>query len=183
MAINLLPQLKAGEIERLRRKKVFELLSVAALVITAIAVIAVFAFWAILGNEAAAVNNKIELTEVAVGKLIATESLFRGLKLKLSFLGQVLSARLPHSQTLEEIEKLLPEGVRISELLLDETGQVVLSAVAFSPADLGNTLGVFSEAETIAGRKIKKTAISSIVREKAGSYKFTLKLTLEEKTK
>lgn len=182
MAINLLPQLRAEDLKRLRRKKTFELLSIGVLVITLIVVVGVFAFWAVLGNEAAAVSNKIEETESAVNTFSGVESLFRGLELKLNFLGQILPARLPYSQLLEDTEELLPEGVRISEFLLDETGQILLSGIAFSYVDLGNSLEAFSAARIIAGQPIKKVTVSSIVREKGGNYKFSLKLTLEKPT-
>jgi Tfp pilus assembly protein PilN len=180
MVINLLPQLKAEEVEFLRRKKLLELLSVAALIVAAVVVIGVFAYWAILGNEAAAVNSKIEQTQAAVDELASVESLFRGLKLKLDFLDQILPARLSHSQTLEDIGRLLPEGVGFSEFLLEESGQTVISGRAISSAELGNFSEAISQTRFVGGQKIEKAVFSSIAREKTGFYKFTLKLNLKK---
>lgn len=177
MRINLLPQLSADEQKVLKKKRLLELVSVVSLVGAILLVLVVFGYWAVLNNEIGLVRQKIAQAEAEVNQLADRESLLRGYKQKIEFLATVVGKRPPFYSSLSEFYNLLPAGVSFSEVTLQEE-QIVVSGVAVSSLELGDFIDRLRETPTLAGKEIAKVTLTSLVKEKDGYYKFSLKLTL-----
>lgn len=177
MRINLLPQLSVEERKVLRKKRLLELVSVVGLTVAILLVLAVFGYWAVLNNEIGLVQQKIAQAETKVNQLADRESLLRGYKQKIEFLTTVIDKRPPLYSFLFEFYRLLPAGVSFSEVTLQEE-QIVVSGVAVSSLELGEFIDRLKGTPTLAGKEIAKVALTSLVKEKGGYYKFSLKLTL-----
>lgn len=176
MNINLLPRLSADELKFLKKKRLLELASIVGLVGAIVLVLAVFGYWAMLNNEIGLVQGKIAQAEAEVNQLVDRESLLRGYKQKVAFLATVIDQRPPFDSFLSEFHSLLPAGVSFFEVSFQEE-QIIVSGVAASSGELGDFIDRLKETPTLAGKKITKVTLTSLVKEE-GRYKFSFKVSL-----
>jgi Tfp pilus assembly protein PilN len=173
--INLLQQEKEG----LRLLNLAHLLKVGSLVFLifyALLTLAIFSFSVYLVKTSQKVARETEIKTQKIAELKKVESLQVVFKQRLSSLNKLMTEKKVNYQgLLEEIERTLEPGVAIEKMGLTSAGSLTIEGTAPSSPALARFL------DRLTGEKpvFSTITLSSIVRQKDGSYLFNINLTSE----
>lgn len=176
--INLLQIYRAipgREVKFIRGAKISALL---LLVFYCLVVAGIFSFWLILRRQNEVVVSKINFQEQRINELKQVESLHTFLKQRLSALSPLFAKEMmDYKETLTRLETLVPEGVILTNMGLDQEGNIDFSGTAPNAVVFAD----FLEQLLVSGSEefAKSVQLSSTSRQEDGSYQFTLKINVK----
>lgn len=122
-----------------------------------------------LSQELAVLENKIKVQEDILNNLNEVTLAQRAVKTKLSALAEILKTEPSFPTVLDELGKLLPEGVVILNLDLERSSKLTLSAKAADSTRLSTFLELLVD-PNLGGQTFANTRVSQIVRLEDGDY-------------
>lgn len=138
----------------------------------------IFSFWVILKRQNEVVLSKIKFQEQRIDQLKQVESLHTFLKQRLSALSPLFAKEvIDYSQTLTRLETLVPEGVSLTKIGLNQEGSLELAGTAPNAVVFADFLKrlIVSGSDEFA----QDVELTSTSRQEDGSYIFTLKINVK----
>lgn len=138
----------------------------------------IFSFWLILRRQNEVVVKKIAFQEQRINDLKQVESLHAFLKQRLSALSPLFAKEtMDYKETLTRLEALVPEGVILTNMGLNQEGNLGFSGTAPNAVVFAD----FLERLLVSGRDefAEDVELSSTSRQEDGSYQFTLKINVK----
>lgn len=175
--INLLPQIKQ---ESEREKKVKKLLTVGfpiILVVYLLLLIIVFVYWNIQVSTSNDTSSRINSTEKAISDQRETESLYRGIKTKVSGVSQVLGKHLNYAQIISHIEQIAPADISLTNMAIKDDGTIEISLQAPNSTVLTAFINTLLDNNT-GGKYFNHVKLTSLVFSHDGTYLFSLSFKL-----
>lgn len=180
--INLLPAKDAAQerFETLNRKLIFA--SAVILVATIVSIAAIFGYWGLILRQKNQVANDINTATAIIKTYEESEFLQRTLKTNLSRLNEIFVSQTDFEQILGQIQEVVIEGVALSDLAIAKDGKIVLTGEARTSTDLSAFLrGLVDSGK--GGKYFSNVNVSTLSSDKSSTYKFSLTMTMVEKTK
>jgi len=165
-------KISAKEASLIRGTKIatFLLLTLYCLVVGGI-----FSSWLVLRRQSEVTTSKIKFQEQRINELKPVESLHAFLKQRLSTLSPLLTKEtVDYKETLTRLEFLVPEGVALTKLELNQEGGLSFIGTAPNAVVLADFLErlISSEGDEFA----QNAKLISAGRQEDGSYSFSLDL-------
>lgn len=137
-----------------------------------------FSFWLILRRQNEVVTSKIKFQEERIDELRQVESLHTFVKQRLSALTPFFAAEtVDYKEVLTRFEVLIPEGVILTQIGLDQERNLEFTGTAPNAVVLADLLErLASSGSDEIAQEIK---LSSASRQEDGSYQFTLNLNVK----
>jgi len=138
----------------------------------------IFSFWLVLRRQNEVVTSRIKFQEQRIKELKPVESLHAFLKQRLSTLAPLLTKEtVDYKETLTHLETLLPEGLTLTKIELNQEGNLSFTGTAPNAVVLSDFLErlISSEGDEFA----KNAKLTSASRQEDGSYSFSLNLDVE----
>lgn len=148
-----------------KAKKVFLIKSwsLVALVVYGLLVFGAFSYYLIAKKRNKVLNDKISYQEELVTNLRSVEAKQLYLTAKSKSLSKIFASQKKHQQIIETILSLLPSGVSVNDLVIDEEGMVSFSGSCVSFQILEEFLNnLEKEAEDSTFLKVKKAKIGQV---------------------
>lgn len=151
--------------------------SVAVLVLYGIFVFAAFAYYLVAQKRSQVLKDKITVQEELVDSLRPIEAKQVYLTSKSKSLTTIFASQKQHQKIIETILALLPSGVSVDDLSIDEQGMVSFSGSCTSFSILQTFFAnLEEEAENSTFLKVKKAAIGDISYGWQKEYSFEVQL-------
>jgi len=140
---------------------------------------AVLSFWVSLRKEHQEVNRQIEVKKTQISQLRKKESLQILLKQRLSSLAKIWTLKKrDFPRFLSFFLQISSEGVDFSEIKISSEGTVTARGTAVNALVLGKFLEKITSSEMAS--VFSKITLTSVTRQKDGSYNFDLLLAYEK---
>lgn len=178
-SINLLPELYQETEKEKRFKRVVSKGSPIVLISYGIIILITYIYWNIQVLAAKNLSEKIAQTQKSIQDQKETESLYRGIKTKMTGVTKVLAEQVNYAKVIAHIEEITPPEAAFTNLEVKDSGIVDL---AFKTPD-SNTLAAFINAlldEKRGGKYFEQAKLTSLVLSREGSYLFSLNFHLKK---
>lgn len=171
--INLLPVEEVREVEAKRLQKKVRTYSIIAIVLTILVTVGVFGYWLYLVRQDEQLGKKINNLTSQIENLKEVESLFRVVKNKLSAIVGISAKTQNFEVILDEVAKITPQGVSLTDLTVKETNSITLKGSAVSASEFSSLVSNLLARDNPAS-KFSAVTVESLTRDDSGVYQFAI---------
>ena len=176
--LNFLASKQAEYRQRARRLFLIQTSSLALLVIYVVALGGLFAYSFYLSRERASLESQVKSVMAEVEQLSSVEAKYVFIKTKAEALGPVLASQQKNQELVEAIFTLIPEGVSVSGLQVNEAGNITFSGEAKTFAALSRFLANLEQGRLTPTVRVAYAKIGGVSLQSDGGYSFSIVLTL-----
>jgi Tfp pilus assembly protein PilN len=177
--VNFLAGKQAEYRQRERRLFIIQASSLALLVVYVVALGGLFAYSFYLSRQRVNLENQVKNAMADVEDLSPVEAKYVFVKTKAEALGPILASQQKNQALVEAIFTLIPDGVSVSGLQVNEAGNITFSGEAKTFAALERFLANLERAQLTPTVRVVFAEIGGVSLQSNGGYSFSVVLTLE----
>lgn len=175
ISINLLPpEITASEIRKTRFLQV-QFIGIIVILTMIFLTSLTIALRILQSHNISLIQAKVALAEQQVSDLKGTQVSLYLLKDRLASIDQFFGVSSKQTSMYQLLDKLIPQGVMVNSVTIDNNGGAVMSLLAPNSASLDSIVSNLTSKDTNEGR-ITQVSIDSLTRGQDGYYRISFKI-------